>query len=252
MYEKPSVGVDKLELNKIHNIDALKGLKSLPDNSVSCCVYSPPYNKSLYTKSGGPRWANAKIDYENFDDCLNPEEYIENQVNVLNECVRVIKPDGSVFYNHKPICNNHSIIYPTYVFKFIVRQIIIWDRGSSPQVENIRFMPSTERIFWITKTRKTPKFYKSNLQQEFRKEIWKINAKPDPEHPAPFPLTIPKNCILATTDPGDVVLDPYSGSGSSAVAAKLLGRKYLGFELSKKYVELSEKRLKEVGGLKRW
>jgi modification methylase len=241
-----------LELNKIIKGDCLTELRKLPDNCINTIITSPPYNKGLYTKTGGPRWANARIDYGDFSDDLSPEEYITNQINVLNECVRVIKPDGSIFYNHKPITYNHSIIYPTYVFKFIVRQILIWDRGSSPQVEPIRFMPSTERIFWITKTRKTPKFYKNLLAPEYRKEIWKINAKPNMTHPAPFPVQIPLNCITATTDLNDLVLDPYSGIGSTAKAAKQIGRNYLGFEISQKYIDIANKRLEIVGGLNRW
>lgn len=97
-----------LEINKIHQIDVLEGLKQLDDNSVDVIIFSPIYNKNGLLKGKAPnrgktnKWV-ARIDYDNNPDVDNmPEDkYQQWQIDILEECKRVIKPKGSIFYNHK-------------------------------------------------------------------------------------------------------------------------------------------------------
>jgi modification methylase len=235
-----------LEVNKIYQIDVLKGLKQLEDNSVNLIVTSPPYNKHSAKRKCGKTdsWKKANVDYGDFKDDMPEEEYQEWQKKVLRECIRVLKPDGSIFYNHKPRIVNHKIIFPQeWLGEFNVRQMVIWNRKNSPTLEPIRFMPIVEYIFWITKQRKTPKFNKKAFHY---KEIWEIPPKVEPNHPATFPEELVKRCIQATTDKGDLVLDCFIGSGTTAVACKQLNRNFIGIELSPAYCEIANKRIQQT------
>lgn len=236
-------------MNRVIQGDSLEELKKLPSDSVHCVITSPPYNKGTWRQrkmgNKGDSWNKAGIDYTGFDDALPQEEYEKQQRAVLTELVRIIKPEGSIFYNHKPLIYKHRLIYPTWVFDFNLRQQIIWDRGSTPSIDPIRFYPTTESLFWITKGPVQPKFKMPAL---FQSEVWRIHPKPMKEHPAPFPESLVENCILATTDVGDVVLDPYLGSGTVAVVAKRLRREYMGIELQEEYIKLTQARLEGMSG----
>ena len=96
----------------------------------------------------------------------------------------------------------------------------------------------TERIYWLCKGK--PNVYKN--QTEYKKDIWIIQPSKEKEHPAPFPYEIPLNAILLTTQPGELVLDPFSGTGTTGMAAQCLDRGYIGIELSKHYCDLAERR----------
>lgn len=228
--------------------DCLEKLKELPSESVDCVVTSPPYNKGWYgkhTPSVHDVWKQRNIEYGDFKDNLEPSEYVKQQTKLLEELVRIIKPAGSIFYNTKPVIANHRLVYPTFVFDFNVRQQIVWDRGSTPQLAPIRWYPTTEYIFWITKGRVQPKFYRTG---KHRGEVWRINPKPMKEHPAPFPSELVEQCLISTTDGGDTVLDPFMGSGTTGVVAEQLGRKFIGIELNPEYIDVAEKRLAKHNG----
>ena len=233
-------------INQIVQGDSLEVLKTFPDESVDCVITSPPYNKGLYDKhtpNESDSWKQRNIKYGEFADDLPREEYVEQQKAILTELVRIIKQSGSIFYNHKPVIHDHMLDYPDYVFNFNVRQQIIWDRGSSPQLAPIRWFPSAEYIFWITKGAVQPKFYRVG---KFQGEVWRINAKPMAEHPAPFPEQLVAQCIQSTTDEGDVILDPYSGSGTTAKVAQFLNRNFVGIELNQEYIDFSKERLRQI------
>jgi len=233
-----------LKTNKIYKGDCLDIMKKFPDNSIDCIVTSPPYNKHSAKRKCGDKdtWRNANIDYGEFNDDMPEKDYQNWQKEVLRECIRILKPNGSIFYNHKPRIINHKVIFPhEWLGDFIVRQMIIWNRKSSPALEPIRFMPTVEYIFWITKERKTPKF---NKKAFYYKEIWDIPPKQNSNHPAPFPEELVKRCIEATTEKDDIILDPFFGSGTTGVVALKLGRKFIGIELNPEYVKIANERLK--------
>jgi modification methylase len=187
-------------------IDSLKGLKMLPNNSVQCIVTSPPYNK-LGLREG--RQCDGDIIYDTYDDNMNEDEYQQWQCDLLNEINRVLKPTGSLFYNHKDR-RYHKRDYPPE--KFILRsnlqlyQTIIWDRGSTANQNAAYFRPNLEKIFWLIKssggTLTAPKFYRDRLPECFKSSIWRIAPDRTNKHPAPFPAVLAEICILATTDKG--------------------------------------------------
>ena len=234
-----------MKLNKIICGDALEELRKLPKNSINLVITSPPYNKHSADRKHSPTdsWNKANISYGEFKDDLPEGEYQHQQIKIIKECLRILKDDGSIFYNHKPRIVNHRVIFPhEWLMEFNIRQMIIWDRGSSPSLDPIRFMPITEYIFWITKLTDTPKFNPKAFQY---KEIWRINPESNNVHPAPFPKEIPARCINACSNKGDIVLDPFLGSGTTALAAKFLGRNYIGIEKNPEYVKIAEDRLRQ-------
>lgn len=97
-----------METNIIYNEDCLETLSRMEDNSIDCCVTSPPYNKNFYAPSSGADkvWSamrGRQIPYDEYSDSMPPQEYESWQKKIISECIRVLKPSGSLFYNHKDI-----------------------------------------------------------------------------------------------------------------------------------------------------
>lgn len=237
-----------LELNKIYHIDVLDGLRQLDDNSIDCGITSPPYNKLGLLKGKkqkGGDW-NGYITYDNFDDNMDESDYESWQINILNEIQRVLKPGGSFFYNHKNRRYNKSEHSPlTWISKSYINlyQTIIWDRKADVNNSKHFFQPVYELVFWLTKdNKKSPRFFKKNLKHQ--KNIWIISPKSNLPHPAPFPEELVEQCILSTTQTGDIILDPFMGIGTTAVTANKLGRNFIGFEKSKEYLEIANDNVK--------
>lgn len=246
-----------MELNKIYKCDVLEGLKQLDDNSIDLIITSPPYNKCGFNgkKKNKPfdknNFWNRTIDYGGDKDIdnMNEEEYEAWQIEVLNECFRVLKPNGSMFYNHKNRVNKNKLSCPYEWIsksKMICRQEIIWDRTSSVNQDKCRYIPTTEKIYWLIKERKNPRF---TLDRNglFTTEVWRFGPEKNNPHPAPFPLELPNNIIpMVAQGERIVVLDPFMGSGTVAVSAKQNGCDYIGFELFDEYIEQTNKRLAEL------
>ena len=229
--------------NQIIHGDCLEVMKTLEDNSIDCIITSPPYNKHSANRKCGKTdsWQKANIDYGDFKDNLPEQEYQEQQKQVIREMVRIIKPKGSIFYNHKARIKNHRAILPTeWLGEFNIRQVLIWDRTNCMQLSPIRWFPTTEYIYWITKTNIQPKFYKRSKHQL---EVIRIPPKPMKNHPAPFPEELVETLMLNTTDENDIVLDPYAGSGTTLKIAKKNNRNYIGIEISEEYIDIINKRL---------
>ena len=222
-----------LELNKIYCIDVLEGLKKLDDASIDLIITSPPYNKiGLSGIQKGKKW-NKTIDYNDDpnNDNMNEQDYQDWQIEVLNECFRVLKKDGSMFYNHKNRIHNGEIISPyKWLFKtpFKIRQ----------NVNRCRYIPTTELIFWLTKSER-PRFDRSR-DTTFKNEVWQFRFEKGTEHPAPFPILLPDNIIPCVAQ-GEriIVLDPFIGSGTVAVSAKNNGCDFIGFEKFQKWICLT-------------
>lgn len=231
--------------------DCLQVMKDIPDGSVDCIVTSPPYNKAGYegfirTSSPTDAWSRRNIDYagDASNDFMPEEEYEDWQVKVLNECYRVLRDGGSMFYNHKvrmaQFKGSHPMewILRTY---FTFRQQIIWDRSSSPALAPIRYIPTTELIFWLTKGAVATPFCRSKATP-FIKEVWDITPeKCSNKHPAPFPEAIPYNILI--NFPQGIVLDPFCGSGTTLVVAKKLGWDYIGIEKQEQYAKMAQQRI---------
>lgn len=251
-------------MNKIIQGDCLEIIKGIPDNSVDCIITSPPYNKGYWSKNrninNGFKSLNHKnsttiktksrrITYGDFDDNLTPKDYEKQQRDLLNECIRVIKDSGSIFYNHIDILSQHQTIHPKYVYDFPVKQIIIWNRKNTPKLDKSYFFPINEYIFWIQKT-PTSRTKFNRKQSLFNSNIWDISADVKNKFPAPFPEKLAINCILSTTNEGDTILDPFAGSGTVGKVAQELNRNYILIEREPEYIKIIKERVSNNKGHK--
>lgn len=199
-----------MELDKIYCCDVLDGLRQLEDNSIDLIITSPPYNKAGFNgkvkRTERCIW-NKTIDYGSVDvDCMDEQMYEDWQVEVLNECFRVLKPDGSMFYNHKIRTRHNQISHPIEWISrsdFKCRQIITWDRTKSPNQDTCRYVPSSELIFWLCKSSRNPRFQRTDTL--FPTEVWRLSPQKNTKHPAPFPIEIPDNIIPSVLQGGVVI-----------------------------------------------
>ena len=222
--------------------DCLTELNKIESNTIDLVVTSPPYNKNFWTRNKEQGSFKRVIKYDTITDSLSPDEYIKQQKEVLNELVRVIKPTGSIYYNHIDIFHKHNTIHPSYVYDYNIKQIIVWDRGNTPKLSNTYFLPTTEWVFWIKKSWDAiPYFNKSKCQH--KKNIWRINREQDQSHPAPFPEELVENIVKSSCPDGGLILDCYNGSGTTAIVAKKNNMDYIGIEISEQYIQMTKDKL---------
>lgn len=230
--------------NQIICGDVLDVLAHTPDESFDLVVTSPPYNLKNSTGNGmkdgrGGKWANAALQdgYSHHHDAMPHDEYVAWQRAVLTHLLRVIKPDGAIFYNHKwrvqaGLLQDRSDI----VEGFPVRQIIIWQRKGGINFNPGYFLPTYEVIYMIAK----PDFRLAKGANKHG-DVWQFAQERKNPHPAPFPLDLILRVISSTT--AETVLDPFMGSGTTALAAQMLERTYTGIEISPEYCDLARQRI---------
>jgi DNA modification methylase len=235
-----------MEINKIYNENNLETMAKMPDNFVDLIVTSPPYNKGYWSSNrnlnNGFKTKARRIDYENYSDNLNPKDYEEWQRKFIKECLRILKPTGSFFYNHQPIQKNHQEVNPLFIYDFPLKQTIIWNRKNTPKLDKSYFFPITEYIFWLQKE-KDSRVKFNRKKALFNTNVWNISPDVKNKFPAPFPEELVNNCILSCTEENDLVYDPFMGSGTTAKMAILNNRNWIGSEISTEYCEIINKRL---------
>lgn len=229
--------------------DAINVLKKIPDSSIDLVVTSPPYNLKNSTGNGmkdgrGGKWTNAALmnGYANYNDCMPHDEYTDWQRSCLTEMLRVIKEDGAIFYNHKwrvqaGLLQDRQDI----VSGFPVRQIIIWRRKGGINFNPGYFLPTYEVIYLIAK----PNFKLAPKASSYG-DIWEFMQDRNNPHPAPFPVDLIERIMSSTN--AKIVLDPFMGSGTTAVAAKRLKRDFIGIDISQDYCEMARRRLTQITG----
>ncbi|MFW9903964.1 MAG: DNA-methyltransferase [Candidatus Thorarchaeota archaeon] len=251
-----------IKFNKIYNVDFLEFSKKIPEGIIDLIVTSPPYGIG-----------------KEYEGQVPLEEYLDWSKTVLSECKRILKDTGSIFYQVGTYVGERGahfpwdiMLFPLFVnLEFIPRNRIIWIRQHGTHAKH-KFSNRHESILWFTKSHN----YKFNLdairvpqkypnKKGYRKgkyygkytsdprgknpgDVWafrnvKHNHEEQTEHPCQFPEDMITRIILATTEPGDIVLDPFIGSGTTAVVAKKHNRKFLGCEIVKEYVSIANHRL---------
>ena len=257
-------------LATLYNGDCLKLLKMLPDESVDLVVTSPPYCM-------GKAYEDPHDDIETFK---------AQHVKIFNELYRVVKKGGSICWqvgyhiSDKCVVPLDCIIYNIFTSMseklenpFILRNRIIWTFGHGLNSLN-RFSGRHETIMWFTKGKQTvfnlddvrvPQKYpgkrsykgpnkgqlSGNPLGKNPSDVWDIpNVKAKhvekTDHPCQFPVAIPQRLIKALTTPNGLVLDPFTGSGSTGVAAIIEGRRFVGAEIQKEYYDIAIDRLKDA------
>lgn len=254
----------------LYNGDCLNLLKKLPSESVDLIVTSPPY-------CIGKAYEDPHNDIQTFR---------KQHTKIFKELYRVVKVGGSICWQTGYHISDKCVIPLDYIVYDIftslsaqkehpltLRNRIIWTFGHGLN-STTRFSGRHETILWFTKGNQTtfnlddirvPQKYPGKRSYKgpnkgqlsgnpFGKnpsDIWDIpNVKAmhveKTDHPCQFPVAIPRRLIKALTDPGDLILDPFMGSGTTGVAALLEGRRFVGAELMKKYYDISVDRLKDT------
>lgn len=232
--------------NKIMCGDILECIKGIPAGSIDLVVTSPPYNLKNSTGNGmkdgrGGKWSNASLinGYANHDDCMPHDAYVTWQRQCLTEMFRVINDEGAIFYNHKwrvqaGLLQDRQDI----VNGFPVRQIIIWKRSGGINFNAGYFLPTYEVIYLIAK-----KGFNLAPKASAYGDIWEFTQEMKNPHPAPFPLALIDRVVKSTS--AKTILDPFMGSGTTAIAARNNGRDYVGIELSQEYTNMAEARIRD-------
>ena len=152
--------------------------------------------------------------------------------------MRLLRDDGAIFYNHKWRVQDGLLQDRSDILKgFPVRQIVIWQRSGGLNFNDGYFLPTYEVIYLICK----PQF-KLAPRANALGDVWRISQESDNPHPAPFPLELTRRCIESTT--AGIVLDPFMGSGTTAIAAELCRRSWIGMEISQEYCKMATDRIK--------
>lgn len=214
--------------------------------SADLIVTSPPYNIKNSTGNGlkcgtGGKWPQARLigGYDTYGDALPPAEYAAWQRDCLDAMMRVLSDDGAIFYNHKWRVQNGRIQdRQDIVGRFPVRQVIIWQRNGGINFNRGYFLPTYEVVYLIAKPRFRLRKGASRVG-----DVWKIPQESCNPHPAPFPIELASRCI-ASTD-ARTVLDPFMGSGTTAIAAVMHGRDWLGIDVSRQYCRMAESRMRD-------
>jgi site-specific DNA-methyltransferase (adenine-specific) len=238
-------------LNKIFCKSSEK-MNELPDNSVHLMITSPPYNVG-----------------KEYDKDLSLKEYLTLLKNVFQEVKRVLVTGGRVCINvanlgRKPYLPLHSyVIQIMSELGFLMRGEIIWDKSSSAgsstawgswkSAKNPILRDVHEYILIFSKdnysrlNKKKDTISKTEFM-EFTKSIWTFPATSAKRigHPAPFPEELPRRLIELYSFEGDIILDPFIGSGQTAIAALKSKRNYVGYDISKEYCDLSKQRIKDA------
>lgn len=231
-------------LNKFITGDCIEVMKQIPNKSVDLIVTSPPYNLKNSTGNGmkdgrGGKWSGAALvnGYDNYDDCMPHDEYAKWQRDCLTEMMRVLKDDGAIFYNHKWRVQDGLLQdRQDIVGGFPVRQIIIWRRKGGINFNAGYFLPTYEVIYLIAK-----KNFKLVPKANAHGDVWEFTQDMNNSHPAPFPVALIERIVSSTN--AQTILDPFMGSGTTAVVAKALDRKFIGIDISPEYCRMSEERL---------
>jgi DNA modification methylase len=251
-------GLYDFPVDQIYRGDG-RNMKEVRDGRVSLIVCSPPYN--------------VRKPYSNHDDDMPLDEYKKLLLDVWRECKRVLRPGGRLCVNvagvwRQPYLPLHSIIWEQLVdqLKFQMRGEIIWNKGASVGVStawgsfaspsNPTLRDVHEYVLVFSKdgefklenqTNETPDI--RNIEfVEWTRSVWDMPTESAKRvgHPAPFPEELPRRLILLYTFPGDIVLDPFAGSGSTCLAAYHTKRRYVGYDVDGGYVRVARKRLREA------
>ena len=232
------IGGSLLKWNNVYNADCLEGLRSLPSDSVDLIVTSPPYNIGNFNYAG-------KDIGTYFGNNMSEEAYQAWQLDVLAECFRVLKPSGSLFYNHKVRIKDGKATHPLEWLlrsEFGLKQVITWDQAKGANSQKVRYFPFSERIYWMTKDAKV-----KALNDACLTDVWRVvptHRRSQTSHLAVMPEKIVENIL--DTMPADNVLDPFAGSGTTLAVAKRYGKDFLGFEIDERYYEAIIQRLDDV------
>ncbi|MBR9679687.1 MAG: site-specific DNA-methyltransferase [Candidatus Altiarchaeota archaeon] len=229
----------KLETNKIHHGNCIELMKNLPAGSIDHILTDPPFAIEFKAKqlSYNRKLGNVLKGYGE----ISQDKYLDFSLSWMREAFRVLKETGSMFV-FSGWTNLKDILIALDELGFTTVNHLIWKYQFGVFTKK-KFVTSHYHILFVVKDKKSYKFNKIDHYPEdvltVNREYWKGKKKT----PTKLPLELVDKLVQYTTDPGDIVLDPFMGSGTTAVACKQLNRHWLGFELVEDYITLANQRL---------
>lgn len=246
-------GVWLYHANCIEFMDFL--IKKYPEGRLDMIFADPPYflsNGGITCHAG----KMVKVDKGQWDKSKGPELNHEFNMAWLFRCQKLLKPNGTIWVSgtHHVI---HSIGYAMQQLDMKILNDITWEKPNPPPNLSCRyFTHSTETIIWAAKNDKSKHCFKYGDMREINagkqmKSVWMItppngNEKNFGKHPTQKPVALLERIILASTNEGDLIMDPFSGSSTTGVAAIKLNRRFVGVEIESDFLNLSIKRLKKA------
>ena len=240
--------------NSLELLDALA--EKFPDGCFDCIFADPPYflsNGGITCHAG----KMVKVDKGDWDKSKGAELNHEFNTEWLRRCQRVLKPNGTLWVTG----TQHVIFSVGFAMQQLGMKIlndITWEKPNPPPNLSCRyFTHATETVLWAAKTEASKHQFNYKLMREHAggkqmKSVWRFIQSPRKEekifgkHPTQKPVALVERCVLASTQPGDFVLDPFCGGGTTAVACLKTQRHSLGIELEAKHVEMSARRLEHA------
>lgn len=236
--------------------DSLLLLKKIKKESIDMIFADPPYFLSGdgITCSGGKM---VSVNKGEWDNKINIKEKHNFNKKWIRECKRVLKPNGTIWISGT-MHNIYSIGMALEEEGFKIINNITWKKLNPPPNISCRcFVHSTETVLWAKKDDKNAKYkFNYSTMREMNggkqmKDVWETSlTKPSEKkcgkHPTQKPVDLLEKIILSSTDEGDLILDPFNGSGTTGIVANKLNRKYIGIEKEKEYLDLTIKRKKTI------
>lgn len=260
---QPQAWVDErntsqLPVNEIIQGDCVEVLKTFPEKSVDLIFADPPYNLQLRNQLLRPNQTVVDGVDDEWDQFADVAEYDAFTRNWLSECRRVLKDDGTIWV----IGSYHNIFRVGAIMMdlgYWILNDVIWHKTNPmPNFRGTRFQNATETLIWAKKSVEQTKYtfnyhaMKHLNDEKQMQNVWHIPLCTGPEriklngkkvHSTQKPEALLYRVILASSNPGDVVLDPFFGSGTTGAVAKKLKRNYIGIELEPAYIDIARKRI---------
>jgi site-specific DNA-methyltransferase (adenine-specific) len=252
-------------LNKVIAGDCLDAFSLIPDNSIDLIFADPPYwmqTEGALLRTDGAVFDGAQDSWDKFNTYREYDDFSEKW---LRECRRVLKPNGSIWVIGS-FQNIYRLGYIMQNIGFWILNDVIWSKPNAvPNFGGTRYQNSHETLLWCCKSQKSKYTFNYKTMKSLNggrqdKSIWDIGICIGSErlrgkngkklHSTQKPAKLLYKIILSTSKPGDVVLDPFFGTGTTGAIAKLLGRNYIGFEKDKRYIKAAEKRIESIKTLK--
>ena len=236
-----------MEYNIIYHQSCLDGMKQLPDECVDMIFTDPPYYQYRAKNVRGLKKHKDVVTEFGFDGFKSEEEYLCFLKEVLKECYRVCKPGASGYL----WCGDDFVSYLNRMIErvgFKFRKVIHWHKTNPFPANYTRKMYANSMEMLVHFSKGTPKTWNNKSTNDMHNFIQSpiCMGKERSKHKTQKPLKVCFPFIEISSDEGDLILDPFIGSGSTAVAAKILKRKFIGFELSEEFCQIANERLDKI------
>lgn len=245
----------ELETNRIFNMDCIEGMKTIPSGTIDLVITDPPFAIDFKAKRSNYNRTVGRV-LEGYNE-ISKAQYGDFTRQWMSEVYRILKESGSMFV-FSGWNNLKDILFAIDEIGFITINHIIWKYQFGVATQK-RFVTSHYHCLYVCKDDKKRKFFPysrfdkesrnkdgRSLHYKDKEDVWEIKREywtGDQKTPTKLPLELVRKILVYSSEEGDIILDPFLGSGQVAVVSKMLKRQYLGFEIVKEYYDFAKERL---------